>query len=140
MARAAVYTFVRYKRDPESASARPDVALDGRQSCSGGVPNRQSLAVPRASVLDEWLPSGVSSNRHSCRQHERKVSLFTRTRYRYESLKVKEREEGEEVWEFSYYETDAEGKRQRRAGIVASREEYATESALREEPAVRVIL
>jgi hypothetical protein len=93
-----------------------------------------------ASVLDEWLPSGVSSNRHSCRQHERKVSLFTRTRYRYESLKVKEREEGEEVWEFSYYETDAEGKRQRRAAIVASREEYATESAHREEPAVRVIL
>lgn len=39
----------------------------------------------------------------------------------------KERKEGEEVWEFSYYETGAEDKPLRRAAIVASREEYPTE-------------
>jgi hypothetical protein len=66
--------------------------------------------------------------------------LVHRTRYRYGSLKVKERKEGEEVWEFSYYETDAEGKRRRRAAIVASREEYVTESALSKGPAVKAIL
>ena len=44
------------------------------------------------------------------------------------------------MWEFSYYETDAEGKRQRRAAIVASREEYATGICSQGRPAVRVIL
>ena len=66
--------------------------------------------------------------------------MFTRTRYQYGSLEVKERKKGKEVWEFRYYETDAEGKRQRRAAIVASREEYPTESAARKSPAVQAIL
>lgn len=66
--------------------------------------------------------------------------MFTRTRYRYGSLKVKERKKGKEVWEFSYYETDADGKRRRWAAMVASREEYVMESAFRDSPAVQAIL
>ena len=36
-------------------------------------------------------------------------SLFTRTRYQYGSLETKERKKGKEVWEFRYYEPDAQG-------------------------------
>ncbi len=51
-------------------------------------------------------------------------SLFTRTRYQYGSLETKERKKGKEVWEFRYYEPDAQGERQRRAVMVGTREEY----------------
>lgn len=53
---------------------------------------------------------------------------------------IKGRKKGKEVWDFRYYETDAEGKRQRRAVIVASREDYPTESAVRKSPVVQAIL
>ena len=66
--------------------------------------------------------------------------MFTRTRYQYGSLEIKERKKGKEVWEFRYYETDAKGQRQRRAAIVGSKQEYPTESAARKCPAVQAIL
>ncbi len=66
--------------------------------------------------------------------------MFTRTRYQYGSLEIKERKKGKEVWEFRYYETDAAGQRQRRAATVGSLEDYPTESAVRKSPAVQAIL
>jgi integrase len=66
--------------------------------------------------------------------------LFTRTRCQYGSLELKERRKGKEVWEFRYYETDAQGRRQRRAAIIGTREEYPTESAARKCPAVQAML
>ena len=66
--------------------------------------------------------------------------MFTRTRYQYGSLEIKERKKGKEVWEFRYYETDGRGQRQRRAAIVGTKEEYPTESAVRKCPAVQAIL
>jgi integrase len=66
--------------------------------------------------------------------------VFTRTRYQYGSLEVKERKKGKEVWEFRYYETDSKGKRQRRAIMVGTLEDYPTESAARKAPAVQAIL
>src|SRR3984885_2545723 len=69
-----------------------------------------------------------------------RFSLFTRTRYQYGRLETKERKKGKEVWEFRYYEPDARGKRQRRAVMVGTREEYSTESAARKSPVVQAIL
>ncbi len=69
-----------------------------------------------------------------------RYSLFTRTRYQYGRLEIKERKKGKEVWEFRYYETDGRGQRQRRAAIVGTKEEYPTESAARKCPAVQAIL
>ena len=66
--------------------------------------------------------------------------MFTRTRYQYGSLELKERKRGKEVWEFRYYETDGKGQRQRRAAIVGTEEEYPTESAARKSPMVQAIL
>jgi len=66
--------------------------------------------------------------------------MFTRTRYQYGSLKLKERKKGKEVWEFRYYEPDAQGKSQRRAVMVGTRDEYPTESAARKSPEVQTIL
>jgi integrase len=66
--------------------------------------------------------------------------LFTRTRYQYGSLETKERKKGKEVWEFRYYEPDAQGERQRRAVMVGTREDYPTESAARKAPVVQAIL
>ena len=66
--------------------------------------------------------------------------MFTRTRYQYGSLETKERKKGKEVWEFRYYETDGQGKRQRRAVTVGTRDEYSTETAARKSPEVQAIL
>ena len=66
--------------------------------------------------------------------------MFTRTRYQYGSLETKERKKGKEVWEFRYYEPDAQGERQRRAITIGSREDYPTESAARKSPVVQAIL
>ncbi|HLH10241.1 MAG TPA: site-specific integrase [Terriglobales bacterium] len=66
--------------------------------------------------------------------------MFTRTRYQYGSLETKERKKGKEIWEFRYYEPDAQGERQRRAVMVGTREEYPTESAARKAPVVQAIL
>jgi integrase len=66
--------------------------------------------------------------------------LFTRTRYQYGSLEIKERKKRKGVWEFRYYETDSEGRRQRRTATVGTQEEYPTESAARKSPAVQAIL
>ena len=66
--------------------------------------------------------------------------MFTRTRYQYGSLETKERKKGKEVWEFRYYEPNAQGERQRRAITIGTREEYSTESAARKSPLVQAIL
>jgi len=66
--------------------------------------------------------------------------LFTRTRYQYGSLERKQRQTGEEVWEFRYYETDSKGERQRRSATVGTVVEYPTESAARKSPLVQAIL
>jgi integrase len=66
--------------------------------------------------------------------------VFTRTRYQYGSLETKERIKGREVWEFRYYEPDAQGKRQRRAILVGTTEDYPTESAARKSPLVQAVL
>lgn len=66
--------------------------------------------------------------------------MFTRTRYQYGSLERKQRQTGEEVWEFRYYETDSKGERQRRSATVGTVVEYPTESAARKSPLVQAIL
>ena len=66
--------------------------------------------------------------------------MFTRTRYQYGSLDQKQRQTGEEVWEFRYYETDSKGERQRRSATVGTVVEYPTESAARKSPLVQAIL
>lgn len=66
--------------------------------------------------------------------------MFTRTRYQYGSLTQKQRENGETVWEFRYYETYSGGQRRRRSDTVGSLAEYPTESAVRKSPDVQSIL
>jgi len=66
--------------------------------------------------------------------------LFTRTRYQYGSLDRKQRQTGEEVWEFRYYETDSRGERQRRAVTVGTVADYPNESAARKSSLVQAIL
>ena len=66
--------------------------------------------------------------------------MITRTRYQYGSLQQKLRTSGEMMWEFRYYETDAEGGRQRRIATVGSLAEYPTESAVRKSPDLQALL
>lgn len=55
--------------------------------------------------------------------------MFRRTRHQNGSLYRVERKTGPDVWEFRWYETNAEGRRIRRKAILGTVEEYATESA-----------
>jgi hypothetical protein len=41
------------------------------------------------------------------------------------------------MWEFRYYELDAQGERQRRTATVGSLADYPTESAVRKSPEVQ---
>ena len=66
--------------------------------------------------------------------------MFTRTRYQNGSLSVKERKNGERVWEFRFYETDPFGVRRRRSITVGSVRQYPTESAARKGPAFQAVL
>ncbi|MBM3728407.1 MAG: site-specific integrase [Acidobacteria bacterium] len=68
------------------------------------------------------------------------MTLITRTRYQYGSLKPKMRSSGEMMWEFRYYETDAKGGRQRRTATVGSLADYPTESAVRKSSDVQALL
>lgn len=44
------------------------------------------------------------------------------------------------MWEFRYYEIDAQGGRQRRTATVGSLADYPTESAVRKSPEVQALL
>lgn len=66
--------------------------------------------------------------------------MFTRTRYQYGTLKLKQRKNGDRMWEFRYYETDSQGQRQRRAPTVGSLNEYPSEAAMRKSPTVQSLL
>ena len=57
--------------------------------------------------------------------------MFVRTRYQYGSLRPRKRERGPDVWEFRYYETDAQGQRKRQSVILRDRNLYATETQAR---------
>src|SRR5215469_6880989 len=74
-------------------------------------------ATSGGSVPPRWTPGSVLAYpRIATRAVNTKgrYSLFTRTRYQYGSLEIKERRKGKEAWEFRYYETDGQGRRQRR--------------------------
>jgi hypothetical protein len=117
-----------------------DTSENGARGDSAGLPNRRSLAVSRLGpkTSGSILPYAQSATRAV--NTKGRFSLFTRTRYQYGSLELKERKKGKEVWEFRYYETDARGQRQRRAAIVGTQEDYPTESAARKSPAVQAML
>lgn len=66
--------------------------------------------------------------------------MFTRTRTQEGSLQVKTRSNGEEVWEFRYYEFDPKGTRARRSVTVGSVRRYKTESAARRSEVVQSVL
>jgi integrase len=64
--------------------------------------------------------------------------LFTRTRYQYGSLRLKQRQKGADAWEFRYYIQDGFGRRKRQHVTVGTLEEYPTETAARK--AVQALL
>jgi integrase len=67
--------------------------------------------------------------------------MHLRQRYQHGCLTKKERTRGEDVWEFRYYETTAEGQRRRRSVIVGSVGRYPTRAdALREVEPLRLRL
>src|ERR1700691_4698608 len=100
-------------------------------------PDRRLPAGIRQAFTDMSVPDGSDV---AGRTRYFGFSVFTRTRYQYGSLETKERKKGKEVWEFRYYETDGQGKRQRRAVTVGTRDEYSTETAARKSPEVQAIL
>jgi integrase len=66
--------------------------------------------------------------------------MFTRTRCQYGSLEPKRRKNGGMVWEFRFYQPNAQGIRQRRSITIGSLADYPTESAARTSPAVQSLL
>jgi integrase len=74
--------------------------------------------------------------------NERKErQMHLRQRYQHGCLTKKERTRGEDVWEFRYYETTAEGQRRRRSVIVGTVGRYPTRAdALREVEPLRLRL
>jgi integrase len=67
--------------------------------------------------------------------------MHLRQRYQHGCLTKKERTRGEDVWEFRYYETTAEGQRHRRSVIVGDVGRYPTRAdALREVEPLRLRL
>jgi SLT domain-containing protein len=55
--------------------------------------------------------------------------MFRRTRHQNGSLFRVGRRTGPDVWEFRWYETNAEGRRVRRKAVLGTVEKYNTESA-----------
>ncbi len=64
--------------------------------------------------------------------------MFTRTRYQYGSLRLKQRQKGADAWEFRYYVQDETGGRKRQHVTVGTRNEYPTEAAAKK--AVQALL
>ena len=61
--------------------------------------------------------------------------MNTRHRYQYGSLTKMNRTRTEDVWQFRYYETTAEGRRCRRSKIIGTLGQYPVfESACRSDP------
>src|SRR6201996_2990097 len=58
----------------------------------------------------------------------RKGILMERACYQFGSLTRKKRAKGPDAWEFRYYETTEEGKRQRKAATVGTVEKYRTKA------------
>ncbi len=65
---------------------------------------------------------------------------FTRDRYQQGALTIKQRQKGEKVWEFRYYDDDSAGNRSRRTVTAGTLTEYPTETAARKAPLVQGIL
>lgn len=64
--------------------------------------------------------------------------MFSRTRYQYGSLRLKERQRGPAAWEFRYYVDDGGAARRRQHTIIGTRDEYPTETLARK--AVQALL
>jgi integrase len=57
--------------------------------------------------------------------------LNPRTRYQFGSVTLKKRAKGADVWEFRYYETQADGRRKRKATFVGTTNQYKNKSEAR---------
>jgi integrase len=57
--------------------------------------------------------------------------LIDRTRYQFGSVTLKKRAKGADVWEFRYYETQADGTRKRKATFVGTTNQYKNKSDAR---------
>ena len=54
-----------------------------------------------------------------------------RTRYQFGSVTLKKRAKGADVWEFRYYETQADGTRKRKATFIGTTNQYKNKSDAR---------
>jgi hypothetical protein len=54
-----------------------------------------------------------------------------RTRYQFGSVTLKKRAKGADVWEFRYYETQADGTRKRKATFIGTTNQYKNKSEAR---------
>ncbi|HZY61262.1 MAG TPA: site-specific integrase [Edaphobacter sp.] len=57
--------------------------------------------------------------------------MIDRTRYQFGSVTLKKRAKGADVWEFRYYETQADGTRKRKATFVGTTNQYRNKSDAR---------
>jgi integrase len=57
--------------------------------------------------------------------------LIDRTRYQFGSLTLKKRAKGADVWEFRYYETQADNTRKRKATFIGTTDQYKNKSDAR---------
>jgi integrase len=57
--------------------------------------------------------------------------LIDRTRYQFGSVTLKKRAKGADVWEFRYYETQADGTRKRKATFIGTTNQYKNKSDAR---------
>jgi len=58
-------------------------------------------------------------------------ALIDRTRYQFGSLSLKKRAKGADVWEFRYYETQADNTRKRKATFIGTTTQYKNKSDAR---------
>jgi hypothetical protein len=61
----------------------------------------------------------------------RRNALINRTRYQFGSVTLKKRAKGADVWEFRYYETQADNTRKRKATFVGTTNQYKNKSDAR---------
>jgi integrase len=61
----------------------------------------------------------------------RRNALIDRTRYQFGSVTLKKRAKGADVWEFRYYETQADNTRKRKATFVGTTNQYKNKSDAR---------
>ena len=57
--------------------------------------------------------------------------MMDRTRYQFGSVTLKKRAKGADVWEFRYYETQADGARKRKATFIGTTNQYKNKSEAR---------